>query len=92
MLTIYHKCSLLNMAYNDASIDNAITNYSMAIRAKFQANTGFPTLKTYMNYGRGDEPIAVLYGQSKLQTLGVTKKKYDPSGVFNAYHAIPARN
>lgn len=80
------------MAYNDASIDNAITNYSMAIRAKFQADTGFPTLKTYMNYGRGDEPISVLYGQSKLQTLGVAKKKYDPSGVFNAYHAIPTCN
>lgn len=77
------------MVYTDAGLDDQITNYGKAIRAKFNADTGFSPIKTYMNYGHGDESLATLYGQSKLKTLAAAKKKYDPSGVFNAYHALP---
>lgn len=53
--------------------------------------SGYSNWTVYQNYGHGDEPPSVLYGQEEWRHKRLTdlKNAYDPFGFFNAYHAIP---
>jgi FAD/FMN-containing dehydrogenase len=79
--------------YDEASLDAVASDFGERARAFMHRNNGFLDRKPrcYINYGHGDESLEELYGHDewRLQRLKTLKKKYDPTGVFSAYHPIP---
>ncbi|KAK8108235.1 uncharacterized protein PG998_010248 [Apiospora kogelbergensis] len=59
------------------------------VRAALAATSGYGNLTVYVNYAWGDESLESIYGAKKLPRLARLKAQYDPSNVFQFYHALP---
>jgi hypothetical protein len=85
--------ALLTVWYKDASFDGEAEKYGKRSREIMRSHSGFSEPRLYLNYARGDEGLAPIYGQEKwrLEKLVNLKKKYDPEGAFSHYHGIPTK-
>lgn len=59
------------------------------MRDAIVATAGTDGLAVYIGFSNGDEPIEAIWSKQHLPRLAALKKKYDPSGLFNAYHPLP---
>ena len=81
------------VAFDDASVAVPGDAFAKRWRDHFAqpSISGYNSTHIYQNYAHGDEPLSQLYGDRQRQErLTNLKNKYDPHGVFNAYHAIPS--
>ncbi|KAL2167886.1 hypothetical protein VTG60DRAFT_673 [Thermothelomyces hinnuleus] len=77
---------------NGTVTDSDIEHYPQRIRAALAKTSGMDGpdgLAAYINFSNGDEPIESIYSKKHLPRLAALKKKYDPHGLFNAYHPLP---
>jgi hypothetical protein len=91
----FRNAIVFSVAYGDPGLTEAADAWARDMRNKFALpeNSGYDKLQIYQNYGHGDEPLSALYGYEEWRHERLTnlKNKYDPRGLFNGYHAIPAR-
>ncbi|KAL9017077.1 MAG: hypothetical protein Q9185_005588 [Variospora sp. 1 TL-2023] len=90
----FDNAVVFSMTYPDDSIAEEVDAWALRWRDHFAQPhvSGYDRMVIYQNYAHDDEPPSALYGydewrQERLSTL---KRKYDPNGLFNAYHAVPA--
>lgn len=86
---INRLCSMLQMQWNDSSLENKVNDVARKMRSELVATSGHPSLEVYVSYAHGDEPIENIFGASKLPLLAPIKKKWDPSNVFGYANALP---
>jgi len=83
------------IAFDDKTVSAAGDAFAKRWRDHFAKPniSGYPITHVYQNYAHGDEPLSQLYGRDKWRQKRLTelKNKFDPKGVFNAYHAIPSK-
>ncbi|KAI1353360.1 hypothetical protein F5Y01DRAFT_312850 [Xylaria sp. FL0043] len=90
----FRNAIVFSVTYSDPGLADAADAWARDMRDKFALPEicGYDRLQIYQNYGHGDEPLSALYGYEdwRHERLTALKKKYDPRGLFNGYHAIPA--
>ncbi|KAE8370460.1 FAD-binding domain-containing protein [Aspergillus caelatus] len=83
----------IEMAYTDDSLKALSDDWARSWRDRisFPAVGGYSPAIQYQNYAHGDEPLSNLYGTQKWRQRRLTdlKRRYDPHGFFNGYHAVP---
>jgi hypothetical protein len=81
------------MTYEQDSAADAVNAFGIKWRDIFAQPrvSGYDRMYVYQNYANKDEPLKSIYGYDSWRHRRLTdlKNKYDPLGVFNAYHAIP---
>jgi len=82
--------SLLTTEYSDETTNDESTGYPRRIRDALIPTAGTDGFEVYVSYSHGDETIEQLYSKEDLPRLAALKKRIDPSGLFNAYHPVPA--
>ncbi|GLI81488.1 hypothetical protein PoHVEF18_009869 [Penicillium ochrochloron] len=80
---------LLEFKYTDAELDGIVDGYARMIRDVIVRTAGTAGLNVYVSYSHGDETLEEIYGEQKLGRLAKLKKRIDPEGLFDAYHALP---
>ncbi|KMU86345.1 hypothetical protein CIHG_04134 [Coccidioides immitis H538.4] len=84
----------IEMAYTDNTIADAADDWARGWRDTISSPdvSGYEQMVQYQNYAHGDEPLSALYGYAKWRHALLTglKRRYDPHGFFNGYHAVPA--
>ncbi|KAK8130695.1 hypothetical protein PG999_003075 [Apiospora kogelbergensis] len=70
-------------------VEAAANSLGRDVRAALAATSGYGNLTVYVNYAWGDESLESIYGAKKLPRLARLKAQYDPSNVFQFYHALP---
>jgi hypothetical protein len=80
---------LLEFKYTDAELDGIVDGYARRIRDVIVRTAGTAGLNVYVSYSHGDETLEEIYGEQKLGRLAKLKKRIDPEGLFDAYHALP---
>ncbi|EFW13275.1 hypothetical protein D8B26_004003 [Coccidioides posadasii str. Silveira] len=84
----------IEMAYTDNTIADAADDWARGWRDTMSSPdvSGYEQMVQYQNYAHGDEPLSALYGYAKWRHALLTglKRRYDPHGFFNGYHAVPA--
>lgn len=90
----FNNAVLFSMTYTDNSVADAADAWALQWRNHFAQPevSGYDKLVVYQNYAHDDEPLSALYGYEEWrhERLSVLKRKYDPHGLFNGYHAVPA--
>lgn len=82
---------LLNVAYQNDTLDTAANDWLKEGMAILHPDSGFNRPAVYMNYAKGTEGFGAMYGyerwrQERLKDL---KKKWDPGCMFSGYNPIP---
>lgn len=77
-----------NVSSKDVKI---VDKFAKELRLQLTQGCGNPDGNVYVNYARGDEKPAQMYGASKLPRLRALKSKYDPYGLFNQYNPFIER-
>ncbi|KAF3055926.1 6-hydroxy-D-nicotine oxidase [Daldinia childiae] len=77
------------IVYPENTTDATIEYLPQRLRATIADSAGTDGLATYIGFSRGDEPLESLFSAEHLPRLSALKKKYDPQGLFNAYHPLP---
>ena len=81
------------MTYTDPSVADPADKWALQWRDHFAQPkvSGYDKIVIYQNYAHDDEPLSALYGYEKWrhERLSTLKRKYDPHGLFNGYHAVP---
>ncbi|KAF3087303.1 hypothetical protein TWF569_008923 [Orbilia oligospora] len=77
--------------YDDKALDREAEKLGKYVREQWLSTSGFQRDHAYINFARGDEPLAAIYGESwRVRKLAMLKKKWDPKGRFSQYFPIPA--
>ena len=74
---------------DNKTTDASIENLPEKMRATIADTAGTDGLEAYIGFSNGDEPLESIFAKEKLPRLAALKKKYDPDGLFNAYHPLP---
>ncbi|KAL8783421.1 MAG: hypothetical protein Q9195_009397 [Heterodermia aff. obscurata] len=89
----FNNAVVFSMTYTDSSVADAANAWARQWRDHFAQPTvsGYDQMVIYQNYAHGDEPLSALYGHERWRHERLTglKRKYDPHGLFNGYHAVP---
>ena len=89
----FNNAVVFSMTYSDRSVADAADAWAMQWRDHFGQPevSGYDKLVIYQNYAHGDEPLSALYGHElwRHERLSALKRKYDPHGLFDGYHAVP---
>ncbi|KAG9511558.1 hypothetical protein KCV07_g10092, partial [Aureobasidium melanogenum] len=88
--------ALGHMAFEITFSDNTSTdattgNYYAKWRDTIVHTAGTEGLQAYIGFSHGDEPLESNWSREKLPRLAALKKRYDPSGMFNAYRPLPTK-
>ncbi|KAL9116359.1 MAG: hypothetical protein Q9187_007117 [Circinaria calcarea] len=85
---------VFSMTYADNSAAVAADAWALQWHDHFAQRevSGYDRMVIYQNYAHDDEPLSALYGYEEWhhEHLSALKRKYDPHGCFNGYHAVPA--
>jgi FAD/FMN-containing dehydrogenase len=76
-----------NSSVTGATIDNL----PKKIRSAISDTAGTNGLAAYVGFSNGDEKLESLFSAEHMPRLAALKKRYDPDGLFNAYHPLPTR-
>ncbi|KFA46213.1 hypothetical protein S40293_07182 [Stachybotrys chartarum IBT 40293] len=80
-------------SWTDDAVEEAADAWAVEWRNRLARPevSGYDELHVYQNYANDDEPLSALYGfdDARHKRLTALKKKYDPRGHFDGYHAIP---
>lgn len=92
LVLIRRVCRMMLAKYPDETLDAVVDEWLRHATGILHATGGFATPAVYVNHAQGDEGLAAVYGDEewRLQKLKALKRRYDPKGVFNAYHPIPS--
>lgn len=88
-LTRTHRTWGYLFAGNSSTSDASIEYLPEKMRSTIASTAGTDGLQVYIGFSNGDEPVESVFGKEKLPRLAALKKKYDPDGLFNAYHPLP---
>lgn len=90
----FNNAVVFSMTYGDAGVAEAADAWALQWRDHFArpAVSGYDDMVIYQNYAHDDEPLSALYGHDEWrhERLSALKRSYDPHGLFNGYHAVPA--
>lgn len=90
----FSNAVIISMTYSDTSAIDAANAWALQWRDHFAQPevSGYDKLFVYQNYANEDEPPSAIYGYEEWRhkRLSGLKRKYDPHGLFNGYHAVPA--
>ena len=89
----FNNAVVFAMTYTNGSVADAADAWAKQWRDHFRQPevSGYDKFVTYQNYAHGDEPLSALYGYEEWrhERLSALKRKYDPRGLFDGYHAVP---
>ncbi|KAJ6024714.1 hypothetical protein N7540_005511 [Penicillium herquei] len=71
-------------------LEDASTNFTLSMRSKLQATSGFSSPHIYVNYAYGDEGPSAWWSAANLPKLRVLKALWDPKHLFGVTNPIPA--
>lgn len=74
---------------DNTSTDATVDDYGKKFRQTLLDTAGTKGLECYVGFSHGDEPLESIFSREKLPQLAALKKKYDPCGLFNAFHPLP---
>jgi hypothetical protein len=80
---------MLNFAYVPESFTPTADAFAREWVGRFQAASGFDSLRVYVSFGHGTEGPEVWYSRRKLPRLMALKKRWDPKGLFRFNNALP---
>lgn len=90
----FNNAVVFSMTYPGNSVADAADAWALQWRNHFAQPevSGYDKMVIYQNYAHDDEPLSALYGyeQWRHERLSALKRKFDPHGLFNGYHAVPA--
>ncbi|KAI1879130.1 hypothetical protein JX265_003307 [Neoarthrinium moseri] len=90
----FDNAVVFSMTYADVSVAEDADAWALQWRDHFAQPevSGYDKMVIYQNYAHDDEPLSALYGYDgwRHERLSALKKSYDPQGLFNGYHAVPA--
>lgn len=90
----FNNAIVFSMTYTDDSVAEDADAWALRWRDHFAQPqvSGYGRMVIYQNYAHDDEPPSALYGYERWrhERLSALKRKYDPKGLFNGYHAVPA--
>lgn len=91
----FNNAVVFSMTYTDPNANEPADAWAMKWRNHFAQPkiSGYDKMVFYQNYAHGDEPLSALYGyeQWRHERLTALKNSYDPHGLFNGYHPVPAK-
>ena len=91
----FNNAVVFSMTYTDISAAGAADAWALQWRDHFAQPevSGYDRMAVYQNYAHSDEPLSAVYGHEEWrhERLSALKSKYDPHGLFNGYHAVPAK-
>lgn len=82
---------LLLAMYNDVGLDGPAAEWLRGSAEVLHAQSGFAKPAVYMNYANGWEGTGASYGYEewRVEKLRELKRRWDPEGMFSAFHPIP---
>ncbi|KAF3916570.1 hypothetical protein ABW20_dc0102759 [Dactylellina cionopaga] len=79
--------------YDDPAIDKDAEKLGSFAREQWWSTSGHHRDHAYINFGRGDESLETIYGESwRVRKLTTIKSEWDPKGRFGQYFPIPTRH
>lgn len=84
-----YTASMFQMAWTEASVEEQANTLARELRDDFVATSGYDGLAAYVSYAHGDESLAEMYGERKLERLAGLKSSWDPDNVFGFNNALP---
>ena len=93
----FNNAVVFSMTYpnnSNGSVADAANAWALQWRNHFAQPevSGYDKMEIYQNYAHSDEPPSALYGYEEWrhERLSALKRTFDPHGLFNGYHAVPA--
>lgn len=81
---------LLLAVYPRAELDGPAAEWLGSAMGVLHAKSGFERPAVYLNYASAEELGAIFgYEEWRMEKLKGLKRKWDPEGMFDAYHPIP---
>lgn len=74
---------------DNISTDATTESYYAKWRDTIVQTAGTKGLQAYIGFSHGDETLESDWSKEKLPRLAALEKRYDPSGIFNAYRPLP---